>query len=151
MLSSLPIVLRVPKSNISVEEKRPGAVEWNKTTFMKMSPTSLHHYRQDLITSIICTTKALMNRKKSTLINPKKHSSPLPAVTSTSTGKISSSWLGAGWLALMRIKAVWFDATLPTKLTLMSAFVSYGWISCVRKHTILSNYLHWQSRTWMHV
>ena len=37
MLSSLPIVLRVPKSNISVEEKRPGAVEWNKTTFMKMS------------------------------------------------------------------------------------------------------------------
>ena len=36
MLSSLPIVLRVPKSNISVEEKRPGAVEWNKKTFMKM-------------------------------------------------------------------------------------------------------------------
>lgn len=48
----------------------------------------------------------------------------IPDDTSTSTGKISSSWEGAGWLALIRINAVWFVATLPTKLTLMSALVS---------------------------
>ena len=30
----------------------------------------------------------------------------IPDVTSTSTGKISSSWEGAGWLALIRINAV---------------------------------------------
>lgn len=30
----------------------------------------------------------------------------LPDETSTSTGKISSSWEGAGWLALIRINAV---------------------------------------------
>ena len=148
MLSSLPIVLRVPKSNISVEEKRPGAVKWNKKTFMKM----LH-----FITPLQAGFDNLHNLHNESFNKTKKtfvfllYSSLLPAVTSTSTGKISSSWLGAGWLALMRIKAVWFDATLPTKLTLMSAFVSYGWISCIRKHKILSNYLHWQSKTWMHV